>query len=143
MPSEGPPHWNAKQKMISWILRRLPQHVDLAPDGPLRLDDEQEPEPDIFLFPAALRVNDVRGPDTLLVCEIAETSLARDRSVKAQLYSAYGVPLCWIVDIINKVTLVHALTGGVYGEPASIAFDQPLSAPGVSEPLNLAELLAD
>jgi Uma2 family endonuclease len=114
----------------------------LTPDGPLRLDEEEEPEPDFYLFPAHMRVNDVRGPDTLLVCEIADSSLAKDRAVKAPLYSAYGVRIYWIVDVINRVTFVHTLDAGVHGEPEIAPFDQPLAAPGIAEPLALAELLA-
>lgn len=141
MAFEGETHWRAKQAIISWLLRRLPPDVDLAPDGPLRLDEDQEPEPDFFLFATATPVNDVRGGDVLLVCEIADSSLAKDRAVKAPLYSVYGVRLYWIVDVINRVTFVHTLDSGVYGEPAIIPFDAALTAPGVSEPLVLSDLL--
>jgi Uma2 family endonuclease len=140
MPSEGEPHWDAKQRLISWVLRRLPTNIELAPDGPLRLSDEEEPEPDFFLFPAAMRVNRVKGPDALLVVEIAASSLARDLLIKAPLYAAHGVREYWIVDLENRVTLVHTLAQGAYDTPTRVAFDAALRVPGVEEPLFVAKL---
>ena len=57
--------------VVKWA-RRLPRDVKFAEEPPLTLNDHFEPEPDIILFPAALRVNEVRGDSVLLVVEIAE-----------------------------------------------------------------------
>jgi Uma2 family endonuclease len=141
MPPEGAPHWAAKQKIVSWMLRRLAAIVDLAPDGPLRLGAADEPEPDLYLFPTGRDVNAVRGPDTLLVVEIADTSLSRDLVVKAPIYAAHGVRLYWVIDLAARVTLVHTLAGEGYGQPERVAFDAPLMVPGIAETVVLATLL--
>lgn len=91
MPREGGAHWDAKTELVHWFTRRLPETVRLAPDGPLRLSETDEPEPDFFLFRAPMRVNQVRGPDALLVVEIADSSFRKDQRVKAPLYARYGV----------------------------------------------------
>ena len=58
--------------------------------------DDSEPEPDAAIVPAG--DYDHAHPTTaLLVIEIADSSLARDRR-KAGLYAAAGIPECWIVD---------------------------------------------
>jgi Uma2 family endonuclease len=36
------------------------------------------------------------------VIEVARTSLAKDRGVKASLYARYGIPEYWIVDVDAK-----------------------------------------
>lgn len=143
MASEGPAHWDAKQKLITWFILNLPSTIRLAPDGPLRLADEEEPEPDFYLFAASMNVNNVRGADAPLVVEIADTSLERDKLVKAPLYAKYGVREYWIIDLANRVTLVHrAPSAGVYPEPQIVAFGDKLSvqaAPDLS--LCLADVL--
>lgn len=141
MPSEGGPHWEAKTEIVNWLLRRLPPSIKLAPDGPLRLSDDNEPEPYFFLYPAAMRVNAVRGPDTLVVVEVADSSLEKDRDVKAPVYAAHGVREYWIVALGTKSTLVHRLNGDAYGQPVVVAFDAPLVVHGVAEAMILASIL--
>ena len=141
MGREGQAHWNARAKLINWVLRRLPDDIMLAPDGPLRLADEEEPEPDFFLFPTALNVNAVRGENVVLAVEIADSSFAKDREIKAPLYAAHGVREYWIVSLEQHATLVFRLGDGAYLEPQSIAFSEPLTVPGVAEPLHVQDIL--
>ncbi len=141
MGKEGAPHWSARQKLIGWFLRRLPVEIDLAPDGPLRLADDEEPEPDFYLFPATINVNDVRGGDVILAVEIADSSFTKDRQIKAPLYAEHRVREYWIVALEQRKTLVFRFVNGAYGEPAEIAFDAPLSAPGIAEPLVISNAI--
>jgi Uma2 family endonuclease len=142
MGKEGRPHWSARQRLISWVLRRLSVDIELAPDGPLRLADEEEPEPDFYLYPAAMDVNDVRGSDVLLLVEIADSSLENDRGVKAALYADFGVRECWIVSLAERRTEVYRLTAGAYGEPERVAFEAALAIPGVAEALVVGDVIA-
>jgi len=53
----------------------------------------------------------IAGPaDTLLVIEVADTTLAYDRGVKLRLYAKSGIPDFWIVNVQNE-------TIEVYGAP--------------------------
>ncbi|MES1200555.1 MAG: Uma2 family endonuclease [Pseudomonadota bacterium] len=128
MGSEGEAHWSAKAALVNWIVRRLPDTIMLAPDGPLRLSDENEPEPDFYLYAATMNVNAVRGPDALLVVEIADTSLDKDRLVKAPLYAAHGVREYWIIDLAARSTIVHRQLGANgYPQPQVASFDDLLT----------------
>ncbi|MBC7768165.1 MAG: Uma2 family endonuclease [Phycisphaerales bacterium] len=141
MGREGEAHWHTRQRLISWLLRRLSPDIELAPDGPLRLADEEEPEPDFYLFPASMNVNAVRGGDVILAVEIADSSLAKDRQVKAPLYADFGVREYWIVGLEQRETLIFRLANGAYAEPQRVPFDSPLTVPGVSEPLVIKDAL--
>jgi Uma2 family endonuclease len=143
MGSEGEAHWNARAKLVNWLVRRLPESIMLAPDGPLRLSTENEPEPDFYLYAADTNVNDVRGESALLVVEISDTSLSKDKLVKAPLYAAHGVREYWIIDLANRVTLVHrGPSANGYAEPQVVAFDDALSVQAVAGfALRLSETL--
>jgi Uma2 family endonuclease len=53
----------------------------------------------------------------LLIIEVADTSLAFDRDVKAALYARSGIPELWIVDLgARSVTRLHSLRDGVFTE---------------------------
>jgi Uma2 family endonuclease len=141
MSPQGPLHWQLCADIVDWIALRLPPHLRIASNGPLRLSRTAEPEPDFFVFPRALGVNDVRGPDTLLVAEVADSSLETDRSVKSGTYAEHEVRLYWVIDAQNRVTWVYTPNAGGYGEPGEVPFDQSRSVPSVNEPLVIADLL--
>jgi len=70
--------------------------------GPVRLDEYSEPEPDFALLrprPDAYRDSHATPADVLLLIEVADTSLNYDRSVKRALYARSAIPELWIVDL--------------------------------------------
>jgi Uma2 family endonuclease len=71
------------------------------------LADDTYCEPDILVRPAAIKTYDLRGPDALLVIEIAATSLDYELESKAALYASHGVREYWVVDAATLATSVH------------------------------------
>lgn len=141
MSAQGPLHRQLESKLLNWIVRRLPDALEAAVAGPFRLGEFDEPEPDLFLFPTAMNVNEVRGPDAELVIEVSGSSLRRDLGSKAELYRSNCVKLYWVMDLERRTTWLHRLENGRYGRPRGVAFAEPLQVPGVEEPLVVADLL--
>jgi Uma2 family endonuclease len=70
--------------------------------GPLRLHDYSEPEPDLVILRPRddFYAEETPGPaDALLVIEVADTSERYDRQVKVPLYAQAGIPEVWLVDL--------------------------------------------
>ena len=68
--------------------------------NPVRIDDYSEPQPDIALLRprADYYVHSHAAPrDVFLLIEVAESSLAYDRSVKRALYARAGIPEFMVV----------------------------------------------
>ena len=63
---------------------------------PIALSDESEPEPDIAIVPK-LDYPDDHPASALLVVEIADSSIRKDRELKARLYASAGVPEYWLI----------------------------------------------
>ena len=70
---------------------------------PITLSDS-EPEPDV----SVTNVNRIElldrhpGPDQVaMVVEISDTSLARDRDTKRRIYALAGIPVYWIVNLVD------------------------------------------
>jgi Uma2 family endonuclease len=102
---------NTLNRLLS---RRLPEHVVVSVQNPLPLTDDTEPQPDL----AVLRGRDVSykdreawAEDALLVIEVAESSLAYDRSTKLRLYAAAGIQEYWVVDCAAETVEVHRAPG--------------------------------
>jgi Uma2 family endonuclease len=77
------------------------------------------------------------------VVEISDTSLSKDKLVKAPLYAAHGVQEYWIIDLASRTTLVYRQPkAGKFPEPQVVAFEEPLSIPSApSAAMKLSELL--
>lgn len=73
--------------------------------NPIILSDLSEPEPDISIVKWRDDFYDAELPhakDTLLVIEIADSSIVYDRKYKLPLYAESGVPECWLVDLTKQ-----------------------------------------
>lgn len=92
------------------------------------------PEPDV----AWMRARDYRhqrpqAGDVLLLIEVADSSLAKDRLVKAPLYAQAGIREYWIVNLVDSCLEVHRQPSGRGYESITVhSADEivyPLSAP--------------
>jgi len=110
--------------------------------GPVALDDESEPEPDVAVVPGAARDYSRAHPARpALVVEVAESSLALDREHKGSLYARAGFEDYWILNLVDRVLEVcrrpvadpGAAFGWRYASREVLgpgAFVTPLAAPG-------------
>jgi Uma2 family endonuclease len=85
---------------------------------PLRIDDFNEPEPDLAIVTPREDFYAARHPgprDTLLVVEVADTSLDHDMTTKAAVYAAAGIEEYWVLDLTShSVAIFRDPRGGSY-----------------------------
>ena len=107
-----------------WIGRSHPStnfwDKSLGTDSaPLIIDPASEPEPDLAVVFGAPREYVNEHPRTaLLVIEISDTSLDKDRNRKLPLYAQAGIPEYWIVNLVDQCL-------EVYRDPVSSQNEQP------------------
>ena len=76
--------------------------------GPIALDDESEPEPDVAVVSGSRRHYAASHPaQPVLLVEVADSSLASDREWKGSLYARARVPEYWIVNLVDRGLEVH------------------------------------
>jgi Uma2 family endonuclease len=81
---------------------------DVRVQGPLALDEESEPEPDVAVVPGSFRDYALEHPARpVLVVEVAESSLVFDRVHKGSLYARAGLADYWILNLIDSVLEVY------------------------------------
>ncbi len=103
-------HAGCVKQLIEMLVTRLTGRCIVGAQDPVRLSGTSEPEPDVsVLRPRAdrYRRSHPEPADVLLVIEVADSSLAVDRGVKAALYAAAGIPELWIVDLAGDAVEVH------------------------------------
>ena len=71
---------------------------------------DSEPEPDVALLRGDETNYDARHPeprDVGIVVEVADSSLLSDRRDKGRIYSAAGIPIYWVVNVIDRQIEVY------------------------------------
>lgn len=119
---QNPPHSSTLRKILRLLAAVVPGEYIVSPQLPITLATS-EPEPDIAIVVGPEDRYDTRHPgaaDVLLVIEVADETLAKDRRNKAQIYAGAGIAEYWIVNIPSATIEVHTkpLVGGTlaYGE---------------------------
>lgn len=87
---------------------------------PLIIDPDSEPEPDLAIVPGTPREYVSEHPRTaMLVVEIADSTVEKDRLLKAPLYARAGIPEYWIVNLTERCLEVYREPVSQPGQPAS------------------------
>ena len=111
--------------------------------GPVRLGDDSEPQPDLILLRrrSDFYASAHPGPeDVLLLVEVSDTSAEYDREVKLPLYARHGIVEVWLVGLEAGVVEVYrGPTTHGYQEVSQLQRGQGLS----SEALPQLELAVD
>lgn len=143
MPSEGYDHVDYKMALAEWLIRNDGlTDLRIIVDSTLYLSDHDAPDPDIYVYPRQIPLRDLKGSDVRLVIEVANSSLRKDKELKAPLYEKFGIQEYWIVDLETGDLLVYRRgADGAYGEPVSVKPEEtvtPASIPNLS--VKLADL---
>ena len=107
--TRNPPHDAALELAEDLIRRCLPEGWRVRIQSAITTPDS-EPEPDLVIVrgPARNRRTHHPGPDELaLVMEIADATLARDRTEKARIYARAGIIRYWILNLIDNQIETH------------------------------------
>lgn len=83
--------------------------------SPIRLGDNSEPQPDFALIKPRPDLSPDSPPtpdDVILLIEVADSSLGRDRGWKMRLYAREGIAEYWIVNLQDSVVEVYSSRSG-------------------------------
>jgi Uma2 family endonuclease len=107
----NPPHNGTIHRAIQSLARIVGGDAILGVQGSIRLDEYDEPQPDLYLLRPREDFYTSRhaGPaDILLIIEVSDSSLEYDRTTKMRLYVETGVPEYWISDLQNDCVITYS-----------------------------------
>jgi Uma2 family endonuclease len=145
---QGSRHFAAVQAMEEALRAAFGRGWQVRGQGPLALDEESEPEPDVAVVPGSFRDYVTGHPSRpALVVEVSESSLALDRDHKGSLYARAGLADYWIVNLVAQTVEVYrdpapdpaAAFGWRYRSVETLrgeASVSPLALPGAAIPVS-------
>lgn len=112
----GSRHAGVVKRLVAVLSEHVGRTAILSVQDPLRLGSATEPQPDLMLLrPRSdyyTRMHPTPG-DVLLLIEVADSSLDRDRYEKAELYARAGIPEYWLVDVNACELILHLQPSGL------------------------------
>lgn len=106
MSPQGSRHIEIIKRLNRLFIRVLGSRADVLIQAPLAVSEYSVPEPDVTVLP--MRDYSQEMPSgAFLVVEVADTSLHKDRGIKASLYARGGIPEYWVVNLVDEVIEVH------------------------------------
>jgi Uma2 family endonuclease len=112
--SRNPPHDSTIQSLAYLLIRGVPDGWQARIQSAVTLIGG-EPEPDAAIVRGGPKTYNTRHPgptDIAVVIEVADSSLAGDRTDKGADYAEAGVPEYWIVNLIDRIVEVYTQPSG-------------------------------
>jgi Uma2 family endonuclease len=105
---QGAAHYTAICKTAKALEAAFGPGWNVRTQGPIGLDDESEPEPDVAVVPGSLDDYSRAHPSRpVLTVEVAESSLAIDRRHKGSVYARAGLTDYWVLNLVDRVLEVY------------------------------------
>ena len=149
MSPAGPPHLICVNNLTDQLARRLygndSETGRLSVQNSIRCSERTASEPDVcVLSPDTPRDRVPEPQDVLLLIEVAASSLAYDRGPKLEIYATAGIPVYWVVDLLNEYVDVFTMPReGTYTKRHRFlrgdAVPLPVTLPG--EPILVDDIL--
>ncbi len=138
----GRRHANCVNNLNRLLVLGLRERAIVSPQNSLQISLRSEPQPDLTVLrrrEIPYKDEEATAGDVLLLVEVADTSLAWDRTVKLRLYATAGIPEFWIVDASAEAVEVYRVPeGDRYREAERLAGDRsvtPLAFPDLLIPV--------
>jgi Uma2 family endonuclease len=108
MPDEGFLHVDSVHALQRWLLASVAVlNLEISIRAPVHLPDGSVVVPDLSVFPAGTDARGMMAARALLIIEVADSTEARDRTLKLPRYAAAGVPEVWLVQAQARAVQVH------------------------------------
>src|SRR5262249_39385210 len=106
--AQGGPHYTAIPRTAKALEAAFGRGWEVRTEGPIALDDDSEPEPDVAVVPGKPEDYSRSHPSRpVLTVEVAESSLAVDRRHKGSVYARAGLADYWLLNLVERVLEVY------------------------------------
>jgi Uma2 family endonuclease len=103
-------HSYTTKEAVKAFDRRLPAGWTWRQEQPVRIPAYDEPEPDISILrgtDATYRHRIPTAADVGLLVEVSDSTLSTDRGLKLAAYARDGIPVYWIVNLVDRQVEVY------------------------------------
>jgi Uma2 family endonuclease len=142
---KSPEHCYSTEKSLDALRRLLVAGWLVRKEGTVRIPAYDEPQPDISVIRGSIENYRHQHPgpaDVGLIAEVSVTTLDLDRGLKLSSYATDGIPVYWIVNLVDRQIEVYTAPGpGAYQNHAVYTPGQ--AVPVVIDGQHLGDIAVD
>lgn len=116
----GPRHASHVDRLVHILPHKIKGKATLRVQSPILLNDYSEPQPDLTLLKPRADFYAGGHPtpaDVLIVIEVSDSTVEKDRRAKIPTYALAGIPESWLTDLVEDRIEVHSNPyNGIYQE---------------------------
>ena len=105
----GETHRTIVDKLNYIFVDKPKKRYQVSIDQPIRIENFNEPQPDVVLYKSGVENRHPTPEDIYLVIEVADTTLDYDSGVKLRAYEKGGITEYWIIDVAKKAVNIYKL----------------------------------
>ena len=124
--------------LAQYFILRFGKEYSFSIQNPIILDDQSEPEPDFII--AKYKEDNYRSglprpEEVLVLVEVSDHTLEKDRRLKAPTYASAGILEYWIINLNDKQVEQHLLpqADGRYAQVNILAKEDIISSINIGE----------
>lgn len=144
MSPVGNPHIGTINWLGQLFIQKLVGKAIVSIQNPINLSEFSEPEPDLVVCKYRedfYKTERIKAQDILLLIEVSDTTLEKDREVKLPLYAEAGIECVWIVNLADRQLEVYTYPEeGKYLNCKIYAEEEVLALENFELELQLSEL---
>jgi len=94
-------HYAGVTQLVNELILKLSSAVMVSPQNPIAIGERLSfPQPDLTVIRRERYTAKIPTPEeVILVVEVSDATLLKDRSLKTPLYARHGIPEYWILDV--------------------------------------------
>jgi Uma2 family endonuclease len=124
----GRRHLHRHGRIVRYLNEAVHSHASVLGQASFRLDEKNEPQPDIAILAPRPYEQEDRDPvpeEFFAFIELAETSVDKDTGPKLHLYARSGIADYLVVDLERNILFHYSLpTGGEYKRATQLTYGE-------------------
>jgi len=105
----GETHRTIVDKLNYIFVDKPKKRYQVSIDQPIRIENFNEPQPDVVLYKRGVENRHPTPEDIYLVIEVADITLDYDSGVKLRAYEKGCITEYWIIDVAKKAVTIYKL----------------------------------
>jgi Uma2 family endonuclease len=105
----GEKHRTIVDKLNYIFVDKPKKRYQVSIDQPIRIENFNEPQPDVVLYKRGVENKHPTPEDIYLVIEVADATLSYDSDDKLRAYERGGIKEYWIIDVGKKAVNIYKL----------------------------------
>ncbi len=114
----GTRHFKCVNRLNKLLSKLIPDNLVVSVQNPVRIDEGNEPQPDVAIVPDDSDAKHIFPKDVLLLIEVADSTYYEDRNIKIPMYARAGIPEVWLANLPKNT--IEAFSNPVNGSYTEI-----------------------